>query len=410
MPFSLRARVVFPVDRPPIDNGAVTIGSEGRIRWIGAAKNVDGPVRDLGDVVLLPGFVNTHTHLEFSDLTQPLGAPGMPMVEWIRRVLIQRRRRSASPKGPIAAGARECLRHGTTALGEIATVDAAAYADLPPLELTLFLEVIGFSRARAESVLQVAVARLDAFSGSGTNLGLSPHAPYTVSPELVSQLVELAGRRDLPVAMHIAECAEELELLAGGTGPFRELLEERSMWDPAVIPHGSRPLDYLRCLANAPRALVVHGNYLDQEERGFMASHSDRMSLVYCPRTHTRFGHSSYPLAELLAAGVRVALGTDSRASNPDLSVLAEMRFVAQQHSAVSPEAILRMGTLTGAEALGRDADCGSLTPEKLANLVTVPLPAKLHGKPTELLHAVLESTDAPITTWLRGEEIAAAI
>ena len=100
-----------------------------------------------------------------------------------------------------------------------------------------------------------------------------------------------------------------MSCLRDGTGPFQELLEERSMWDAEAIPRGSRPLDYLRMLAEAPRALVIHGNYLDAEERAFLAEHADRMSLVYCPRTHAYFGHPPYPLAELLAAGVQRGAG-----------------------------------------------------------------------------------------------------
>jgi len=155
--------------------------------------------------------------------------------------------------------------------------------------------------------------------------------------------------------------------------------------------------------------LAIHGNYLDDEERGFLAAHADRMTLVYCPRTHGRFGHPQYPLAELLASGVRVALGTDSRASNPDLSALGEMRYVARHHPAISPEAILRMGTLAGAESLGRDIDCGSITPGKWANLTAVPLPKDTHCEPVKFLEAILAASNAPMASWLRGDEVVPA-
>ncbi len=125
--------------------------------------------------------------------------------------------------------------------------------------------------------------------------------------------------------MHLAESPEELRLLSHGDGPFRDLLADRSMWDESAIPAGTRPLDYLRMLAAAPKALVVHGNYLSAEELQFLATHAASMSLVYCPRTHGFFEHSPYPLRQALDLGVRVAIGTDSRASNPDLSLLAEL-------------------------------------------------------------------------------------
>jgi cytosine/adenosine deaminase-related metal-dependent hydrolase len=178
------------------------------------------------------------------------------------------------------------------------------------------------------------------------------------------------------------------------------------MWDAAAIPRGSRPLDYLGMLAEAPRALVIHGNFLDSEERSYLAANADRMSLVCCPRTHSYFGHPPYPLPQLLRGGVRVALGTDSRASNPDLDLLAEMRCVAQTFPTIDPRSILRMGTLAGAEALGRAADVGSITAGKLANLVAVPLADEVSGSADDLLAALLAADRGPRAVWVRGERV----
>ena len=122
--------------------------------------------------------------------------------------------------------------------------------------------------------------------------------------------------------MHLAESAEEIEFLSAGTGPFRDLLDARSMWDPEAIPLGSRPLDYLQSLAKAPRALVIHGNYLGRDEHEFLAANADQIALV--PAAITLLRRPPYPLAALHAAGVHVALGTDSRASNPNLDMLAK--------------------------------------------------------------------------------------
>ena len=160
----------------------------------------------------------------------------------------------------------------------------------------------------------------------------------------------------MPLAMHLAESREEIEFLRDGRGPFRELLESRGVWDPTARPRGARPLDELRMLSRAHRALVVHGNYLDDEEIDFLGRQRRQMAVVYCPRTHAWFGHARYPLEKLLAAGAIVALGTDSRASSPDLSLLAEMRHVAREFPAMSRATILELGTLGGARALGLDA------------------------------------------------------
>ena len=400
MPLSLRARVVFPVDQPPIENGVVTIDG-GRILTVGT-KSPDGDVIDLGCTALIPGLVNAHTHLEFSYLHQPLGNAGIPFVDWIRLIIAERGRSTYTPQQAAEAGLQESVACGVSTLGDITTGTM-----LPGADITHFHEVIGFSRARADSALNALHERMNTGPmAAPIARGVSPHAPYTVSPKLVELLTEFAAQNNLPIAMHLAESREELELLRDGAGPFRVLLEERSMWDPDAIPLGSRPLNYLRILAKAPRALVIHGNYLDSAELGFLGAMRNQMSLVYCPRTHSFFGHEPYPLAAALAAGARVALGTDSRASNPDLSLLTEMRFVSRQYDWLDPATVLRMGTLSGAVALGRDADVGSLTSGKFANLVAVPIADESLTTPDEMLNSVLASDAAPSAVYLAGRPL----
>ena len=231
--------------------------------------------------------------------------------------------------------------------------------------------------------------------------GLAPHAPYSVHPQLLRQIVRLAQIEQSPIAFHLAESREELELLETGQGPFREMLRAMGVWDDQQFPGGRRPLDFLEELAAAPRTLVIHGNYLGEDEIRFLARRADRMSLVYCPRTHAFFRHAPYPLARLFAAGVTMALGTDSRASSPDLSILAEMRFLARQHPEIARPTILRLGTLGGAQALGTDRLVGTIEPGKLAHLAIVALADRDAADPYELLF----DSDAPVIgRWWRGE------
>jgi cytosine/adenosine deaminase-related metal-dependent hydrolase len=368
-------------------------------------------VIDLGDVALVPGLVNAHTHLEFSDLRRPLGQPGIGIVDWIRLIIAERACGDKHQADPISLGQQESLGGGVTTLGDIITNPAAIHATA--MDATCFHEVIGFSRARAESSLTALISRLESAAAACPasdhpmpTQGISPHAPYTVSPLLLRPLVTLARRQNMPVAMHLAESREELQFLRDGTGPFQELLDERSMWDPEAVPRGSTPHDYLLTLADAPRALVIHGNYLDDDELDFLATHRDHMSLVYCPRTHAYFDHTPYPLNAALKHGVRVALGTDSRASNPDLSLLAEMGHVARVHHDVYPQDILRMATLAGAEALGRQTEIGSITSGKVANLVAFPLVDGRLGSPAESLAALFAADYAPAGVWLRGQRV----
>jgi cytosine/adenosine deaminase-related metal-dependent hydrolase len=398
-PLTLRARWVLPIDGPPIAGGYVDIAA-GRISAVGAADPNPGPVQDLGDVVLLPGLVNAHTHLEFSTIERPLGERGISLPAWIRLVIGERNRRDRNPQAAIVAGLAESLSHGVTTLGDIATLPAGAYAGPPPRPTILaFQEAIGFSAARVDSVFAELQRRLDEAPNPA---GLSPHAPYTVHPQLLEQIVQLAASRGAPVAMHLAESREELELLENSGGPFRELLEERSMWDGDAIAAGTRPLDYLRRIARAPRSLVIHGNYLTQEEIEFTGQHRERMSVVFCPRTHAFFGHESYPLEAMRAAGVRVALGTDSRASNPDLGIVGELRHVAMSFPKIAPAEILRMATIDGAEALGLDREAGSLGIGKRADLLAVPC----DSANTNPYEALIDAASQANRVWISGREV----
>ncbi|MCO6455116.1 MAG: amidohydrolase family protein [Pirellulaceae bacterium] len=390
--WALRARWVFPVDQPPLRDGLLTIQGD-TILSIG--RNDSGrPPRDLGCVALLPGLVNAHTHLEFSTLSEPLGAPGTRLPDWIGLVVAWRRQvleeaadAAAERLAAVLQGLDECRRCGVTCVGEIATGpwDLRAYSASPPGG-TVFHELLGLAEERIQPLLEQARRHLDANLSGNWRAGLSPHAPYTVHPELLRQVVRLSAERRVPLAMHVAETIEELELLASHSGSLVERLKQLDAWHPAAVPRGIEPADYVRMLADAHRALIVHGNYLDHRAWEVLARRRKTMSLVYCPRTHARFEHGAYPLAELLAAGVRVAVGTDSRASNPDLNLWRELRFVAQRHPDVPPEQVLRMGTLSGAEALGLAECAGSLRPGKRADLAVVELPDGHADDPYELL------------------------
>ncbi len=412
---TLTARYVFPVAGEPIPNGTVTIAGDrivdvgrldGRAGRDHRSRLYDGgPVEDLGNAAILPGLVNAHTHLEFSGLAEPLGQPGIAIADWLRLVIEGFRQERHGSQSPVRRGLKESLRLGTTSLGEIAQPTWSSEPfERSPIGATVFLELIAPTPERVDPLLATAPRHVDAGDGTRRWLpGLSPHAPYTVLPRLLDAAIALSRTSRVPLAFHLAESREELELLRSGTGPLRDYFETLGTCDPALFTPGSRPLDYLRKLAEADRVLVIHGNYLDADEIALLAEHAERMAVVYCPRTHAHFGHQPYPLARMLAAGVTVALGTDSRASAPDLSVLAEMRCVAQRHPEVPGDVVLRLGTLNAAAALGRAGEVGSLEPGKFADLAVVALPEHDAADPHELL---FDSSHPVVATICHGANV----
>jgi len=402
---TLRARHVAPVLGPPIDGGWVRI-ERGRIVAVGR-RGLPGGAIDCGDVVLLPGLVNAHTHLEFSDIATPLDASG-GLPGWIRRVVAWRRARARAPAGDdahdssdtggvpaaIRRGLAESLAAGVTTLGEIATLAgpaAAAYQmtrGSPPLpRVRMFREGLGLSPP-AVTAAATAVARdLDHAGRYGLLAGVSPHAPYSVAASLGRRLVALARSRGLPVAMHLAESLEEEELLATASGPFRDLLDDLGAWPrphgPALLPTA----DWIGRLATARRGLVIHGTHLPRDPAALarLSRHRDRLAVVVCPRTTQSLSGILPPVAVFREAGIRVAIGTDGRGSNPDLSVLAECRTLVAAGLA-SPTEAVRMATLHGAWALGLDHRCGSLAAGRAADLVLVRAPAAVRDPAAAIL------------------------
>jgi cytosine/adenosine deaminase-related metal-dependent hydrolase len=374
---TLKARWIFPVDGPPLEDAVIAIQGEKilSLETGGGRANLD-----LGNVAILPGLVNAHTHLDLSGLRGRL-PPKKPVTDWLRGVI--QRRRSLSPlqaAAEIQAGLAECVRYGTTLVGDISgeglswPILAAA-----PLWSVVFYEILGLSRARARQALASAKDWLEAHRANARcRPGLSPHAPYSVRHSLFRAIAGLARHEKVPVAIHLAESREELELLQHHDGPFVPFLSDLGVWDPDGLAGEE---EILRMYADRPNTLWIHTNYLDA---GLPIS--PHGTVIYCPRTHAAFGHAPHPFRRFLDAGIRVALGTDSLASNPDLDVLSEARLVRQLHPDLPGHVLLRMATLAGAEALGYGAETGSLATGKSADLIVLPVDGSSPNDPHDFI------------------------
>lgn len=389
-PQVFRARWVFPVHADPIENGVVEVqGAE--IREVRRVRTQEHAVHDLGDAAIIPGLVNAHVHLEFSSLEKPLEPPS-PFADWIRSVVAWRRTRINPMADAVSAGLRESADAGVTTVGEIATPgwSTDVFGTATPRGV-LFRESIALDESAVEAELEAAADYrrqfVESASDAHVRIGFSPHAPYSVHPRLFRELVAMAADSGAPLAFHLAETQDELQAIRSGDGPIVDSFRASGFWRAGVIPEGTRPLDYLQAMAELAHALVIHGNYLDDEEIDFLAG-CPGMTVVYCPRTHAFFGHPLHPWLRLLERGVRVALGTDGRCSNPDLSLWAEMLFLCERFPEVDPGLILRLGTLSGAEALGLSDQVGSLTAGHRADLAVVQLAAVDESDPyRRLLH-----------------------
>jgi cytosine/adenosine deaminase-related metal-dependent hydrolase len=387
--WSLTARWVFPVDAPPLERGIITIVGD-RIAAVEphGTRTAD---YDLGNAAILPGLVNAHTHL---DLTGAKGTipPSRDFTAWLRRVIDYRRSRTKEQiEEDIQQGLSRSQAAGTTVLADISN-DGSSWELLSNASMrsVVYLEWIGLGGSWREQ----AKARMTWWKSAHLRTsickpGVSPHAPYSVH----TRLVDFTYKTKLPFCIHLAETTEEMELIESRQGPFVRFLQDLGVWEPDGIVPSIKSILVRTRRANHP--VYVHCNYLSPDAMFLSAG-----SVIYCPRTHAAFGHPPHPFREFLARGVRVALGTDSLASNPDLDVLAEARFVHAKHPDVASDVLLRMVTLSGAEALGWADETGSLTPGKSADLIVLPLPNEQRKDPHDL---VLESTTAVRAVLFRG-------
>jgi 5-methylthioadenosine/S-adenosylhomocysteine deaminase len=372
---------VLPITAPPLRGGTVAV-SGSRIAYVGTRAGAPpGEDVELGEAVLMPGLVNAHTHLELTVMRGML--EGLDFAEWIGRlqrakvaVLDQQRLLDSA-----RAGLAEGLRVGITCYADTCDSGVALTAMREAgVRGVMYQEVFGPEPERAAGALDDLVAKLEAHRTSTDELravGVSPHAPYTVSDRLFSLVARHAASASLPLAVHIAESREEQAFVREGGGPFAEGWRRRGI---AVQPRARSPVALLaRHGVLGPRTLAIHCVHVDGEDVAALAV--TRTAVAHCPVSNAKLGHGIAPVTRLLDAGVRIGLGSDSMASNNRMHLLEEARsaLLAQHVAAGSARGLsaadaLAMATMGGACALDLDTRIGSLEPGKQADLAAFPL------------------------------------
>ena len=376
----IRAGRVHPVTAPPIEDGAVLIDDRGTIAAVGPDALVPAPPEarrlEFPRASLVPGLVNTHTHLELTHLAGKNTEREFPA--WIRT--IRALKDATTPEEFLRAaeqGVRDAWAAGVTCVADTGSTGAAMSA-LHRLggRGIVYQEVFGPDPAQARASLvelEQALARLGPLASGRLRLGVSPHAPYTVSGPLYRAVDELARSLGLPVAVHLAESRAETELVREGAGPFAAALRARGI---PVVARGVSPVEYLLRLGvlESEDCLCIHCVQAEPADVDLLRGAG--VAVAHCPRSNRAHAHGAAPLVALRRSGVRVGLGTDSVVSAGDASLWAEAAAAGLQG-----EEALRMLTIEGARALGLDAEIGSLEVGKQADLAVFPSTV-LHGPP----------------------------
>jgi len=379
----IRAGSVHPVTAPPITDGAVLVADDGRITAVAAHAQVPDPPGarrvEFPDAVLVPGLVNAHTHLELTHLAGR--NPEREFSRWIRT--IRALKDATTPEEfdhSAEQGVRDCWMAGVTCVADTGSTGAPlrALARLGARGI-YYQEVFGpdpADRAATLAELRAAVARLGPVASGRARLGVSPHAPYTVSEPLYRAVAAFARREALPLAVHLAESREETALVRDGAGSFAEALRARGI---PVQAHHCSPVQYLLQLGVLERAtgwLCIHCVQVDEGDIDILRRAG--VGLASCPRSNRAHAHGTAPLAALRAAGIPVGLGTDSVVSAGDVNLWAEAAAAG-----LYEEEALQMLTIEGARALGLDADIGSLELGKQADLAVFPSTVLSRSLPT---------------------------
>jgi len=370
-----RARVVVTMDGPPIENGAVAT-SENRIYDVGPfgeikARN-SGEIVDLGEQALLPGLINAHCHLDYTCLRGKI-PPQKSFADWIRAINAAKVRLSEEDYvASINEGFAEAKRFGTTTIANL-----AAYPELiakidEPIRTWWFAELIDVRNSdRANEMVDLAIESLR----SKENWGLAPHALFTASRKLFRYCEELARRENILLTTHLAESREEMSMFHNESGPLYEFLKSigRDMSDCGCETPLEKFVGALGDRALPQKWIIAHLNELTESDFDLLARSTRKFHVVHSPRSHGYFAHSPFPFERMRSLGFNICLGTDSLASNENLSLFAEMRAFQRNEPSVSPAEIFEMVTVNAALALNQQNALGWIRPGFHVDLISIP-------------------------------------
>lgn len=397
-----RAAWVVPVHIPPIMDGAVLtldqrIAAVGSYTEISSKAPAEAAVMDYGPAALIPALVNGHTHLELTGLGGKVPLPQQSFGAWLKDLLPHRS--SLTPEDRrrgIAAGRRLLWEAGTGLCADV--MNGPCFGEeweeagsSPPEHLPerlAFLETLGFDRTDLASALSGEdLAAFNSLAGRSSALSLAAHACYSTSGELIQETKAWCRSHGRLFCIHVAEHPEEMEFLRNGTGFCREVLEALGRWVPTWGPPGTTPIRYLDRLGVLDEwTLLVHAVHVTEEDWDIIARRG--CPVCFCPRSNLNLNGGQAAVERALQRSIEVVLGTDSLASNTDLSLFAEGALLLDRHPGLRPEVVLQMMTRGGAAALKQAGRFGILEPGRKSAMLAVQM-ARTPSS-SELMEAVI--------------------
>ena len=363
---------------------------------------------------LLPGLVNTHTHLAYTGLRNVFD--GLPFFSWIRK-LTETKYNILTDEDIVRStqlGVTECIRSGVTTVGDMSDLEPSLRVlSAGPLRGTFYWEVFGVEKSAADETwngLNEKYARLKGeYSSDRLKIGLSPHSCYTVRPELYRRIADWSCTAEVPVSFHVSESKAEEDFISKREGVIADFLRVRAA-DWKIL--GSSSIEHLwKTGIFETKPLVAHAVHASDNDLDILKE--CEVAVSHCPKSNAKFGHGVASINKMIGKGIRVSLGTDSAASNNRLDLFEEARFALFQQRALcreqvlSEQQMLELMTIDGARALNMEKEIGSLETGKMADLILVKIPDYYSTADQVLNHLVYNATSSDVLkTFISGAEV----
>jgi cytosine/adenosine deaminase-related metal-dependent hydrolase len=370
MLYYLSASTIYPVSSAPLKNGVIAMESNGTIHALMTAeeaKDLDFSKVKYYEGCLIPGLINTHCHLELSHLFERI-PEHTGLQAFVQQVMKFRATPDEEVLEAMKLADKQMYENGIVAVGDISNVliSKSVKAETEVLYHT-FVEVLGFNPAQASQVMKSAIQLKEAFAP--LKASVVPHAPYSVSPALFEEIKNYSERTENLISMHNQETTDENLFFEQKQGSFLKLYEFLGLDISFFRASGKTSLQTVLPQLPAGKALLVHNTLTNESDIAFAKANHDNLFWCLCANANLYIENRLPDVNLLKEAGLKITLGTDSLASNHQLSILAEMKTLqdSQQgtEGALSFEELLRWGTLNGAEFLGIEENFGSLEPGK---------------------------------------------
>lgn len=370
----LSADLIFPIETQPIPNGILVVGPQGKI--IDVLDENDSNAPDSSRIerfkgAICPGFINTHCHLELSHMKglvpEKTGLPAFIMQ------IVSRRNENADMKmEAIRLADEEMWRNGIEAVGDICnTADTLETKLNSKIKYHSFVEVFSFDSSKAQEVLTEGIRVANEYSRNGLKATIVPHAPYSVSEELFegirTQQKEFSGT----ISIHNQETDAENEMFTSGSGELVEIFEKFGEDFSDFYPQFKSSLDYhLRHLPKEVNSVLVHNTMTKLEEFAEANRLNDKLFWCTCPNANMYIENQIPHIPMWLESKSNVCVGTDSLASNHQLSIVDELKLIQSHHSSLSIQNLLQTATINGAKALNMENEKGSFRKGKLPGVI----------------------------------------